>query len=121
MIAPIAKIGNAAARWVSLMGALALLLFRIVIAWGTLPTAGRRVVRRVLKDQIWFTAFQAIPLIAVLSAILSFLVISQAVQELGRIGATELIGILMTQIFPTASDIQEKFRIMAYQAIVERK
>ena len=33
----------------------------------------------------------------------------------------ELIGILMTQIFPTASDIQGKFRIMAYQAIVERK
>jgi len=95
LIAPIAKIGNVVARWVSLVGALALLLFRIVIAWSTLPTAGRRVVRRVLKDQIWFTAFQAIPLIAVLSAILSFLVISQAVQELGRLGATELIGILI--------------------------
>ena len=33
----------------------------------------------------------------------------------------ELIGILMTQIFPSASDIQERFRIMAYQAIVERE
>jgi CubicO group peptidase (beta-lactamase class C family) len=33
----------------------------------------------------------------------------------------ELIGILMTQIFPGTSDIQEKFRIMAYQAIVERE
>ena len=32
-----------------------------------------------------------------------------------------LIGILMTQIFPSASDIQERFRIMAYQAIVERE
>ena len=35
--------------------------------------------------------------------------------------AEELIGILMTQIFPSASDIQERFRIMAYQAIVERE
>ena len=33
----------------------------------------------------------------------------------------ELIGILMTQIFPSGSDIQERFRIMAYQAIVERE
>ena len=33
----------------------------------------------------------------------------------------ELIGILMTQIFPSTSDIQERFRIMAYQAIVERE
>ena len=32
----------------------------------------------------------------------------------------ELIGILMTQVFPSGSDIQERFRIMAYQAIVER-
>ena len=33
----------------------------------------------------------------------------------------DLIGILMTQIFPGTSDIQERFRIMAYQAIVERE
>ena len=45
--------------------------------------------------QVWFTAIQAIPLIVVLSGILSFLVISQAGRELGRIGATELIGSLM--------------------------
>ena len=33
----------------------------------------------------------------------------------------ELLGILMTQVFPSGSDIQERFRIMAYQAIVERE
>ena len=33
----------------------------------------------------------------------------------------ELIGILMTQIFPSGSDIQERFRVMAYEAIVERE
>ena len=33
--------------------------------------------------------------------------------------AEALVGILMTQVFPGTSDIQERFRIMAYQAIVE--
>ena len=33
----------------------------------------------------------------------------------------ELIGILMTQMYPSGSDIQERFRIMAYQTIVERE
>jgi CubicO group peptidase (beta-lactamase class C family) len=32
----------------------------------------------------------------------------------------QLIGVLMTQVFPGTSDIQDKFRLMAYQAIVER-
>lgn len=32
----------------------------------------------------------------------------------------DLVGILMTQIFPSGSDLQEKFRIMAYQAIIEQ-
>jgi phospholipid/cholesterol/gamma-HCH transport system permease protein len=49
----------------------------------------------VFLNQIWFTAVQAIPLLIVLSAILSFLLISQAVRELGRINSTELIGTLM--------------------------
>jgi len=50
---------------------------------------------RVLMNQVWFTALQAVGLVIVLAAILSFLVISQAVRELGRLGATELIGALM--------------------------
>lgn len=32
----------------------------------------------------------------------------------------QLIGILMTQVFPGTSDIQDKFRLMTYQTIVER-
>ena len=31
----------------------------------------------------------------------------------------QLLGILMTQVFPSGSDIQERFRIMAYQSIVD--
>ncbi len=51
-----------------------------------------------LIKPVWFTAIQAIPLVVLLSFILSFLVISQAVRELGRIGATELMGRLMVII-----------------------
>ncbi|MCH7892085.1 MAG: beta-lactamase family protein [Gemmatimonadetes bacterium] len=32
----------------------------------------------------------------------------------------ELLGVLMIQSFPNATDIQDKFRIMTYQSIVER-
>ena len=34
--------------------------------------------------------------------------------------AEDLIGVLMVQVFPGTSDIQERFRIMTYQTIVER-
>lgn len=95
MSAPIRVVGSNAARWVSTVGALARFFVGIPRAWSTLPRAGRRVVWRVFFTQIWFTALQAIVLIVVLSSILSFLVISQAVRELGRVGATELIGTLM--------------------------
>jgi phospholipid/cholesterol/gamma-HCH transport system permease protein len=50
---------------------------------------------RVAVNQIRFTAVHAIGLILLLSGLLSFLVISQAVRELGRFGATEIIGTLM--------------------------
>jgi phospholipid/cholesterol/gamma-HCH transport system permease protein len=95
VITPVSALGNAGTRWLSRFGALARFLFMTVGAWGSLPRAGRRVVRRVLWNQVWFTAIQAIPLIVMLAGILSFLVISQAVRELGRLGATELIGTLM--------------------------
>lgn len=65
------------------------------VSWQWLPKGGRRVALRVMVQQIWFTALQAIPIILVIAGILSFLLISQAVRELGRLGATELIGRLM--------------------------
>jgi len=69
--------------------------FGALYSWRWLPRPGRRVTFRILVKQVWFTALQAIPIVIVLAAILSFLVISRAVQELGRLGATELIGRLM--------------------------
>jgi phospholipid/cholesterol/gamma-HCH transport system permease protein len=83
--APIAATGRA----------VALFFFATIFAWRSLPGAGRRVARRVFINQIWFTAVQAIPLVIVLSGIMSYLLISQAVRELGRINSTELIGTLM--------------------------
>lgn len=95
MFAPIAATGQTVARLVSRAGGMARFLWATVTAWRSLPKGGRRAVTKVLLTQIWFTALQAIPLVIVLSGILSFLVISQAVRELGRLGATELIGSLM--------------------------
>ncbi len=94
-MAPIAALGRFVARQVALLGALARFFVRALAASPSLPSAGRRVALRVLLNQVWFTAVQAVPVIIVLSGILSFLVISQAVRELGRLNATELIGTLM--------------------------
>jgi phospholipid/cholesterol/gamma-HCH transport system permease protein len=77
------------------MGALARFFVGTLAAWATLPRGGRRVARRVMVNQVWFTALQAVPIIIVLASILSYLVISQAVRELGRLNATELIGTLI--------------------------
>jgi CubicO group peptidase (beta-lactamase class C family) len=32
----------------------------------------------------------------------------------------EIVGVLMTQLFPNTTDLQPQFRIMTYQAVVER-
>jgi len=93
--APISALGRGVARRVARTGGLARFFVRTVTAWGTLSTGGRRVVRRVMLNQIWFTALQAVPIVIVLAGILSYLVISQAIRELGRVNATELIGMLM--------------------------
>lgn len=95
MIKPISNFGRPAARWISITGGLARFLVQALLSWTRVPREGRRVVSRVMLNQIWFTAIQAIPIVIVLSGILSFLVISQAVRELGRLGATQYIGSLM--------------------------
>ena len=95
MTTPVTALGQYITRQVTLWGALARFVVQTFTAWTTLPREGRRVARRILLNQIWFTALQAIPLIVVLSSILSFLVISQAVAELGRLNATEFLGTLM--------------------------
>lgn len=95
MIALIAALGRGVARRVTRTGALARFFVRTLGSGVALSPGGRRVVRRVTLNQIWFTALQAVPIIIVLAGILSYLVISQTVRELGRVNATDMIGTLM--------------------------
>lgn len=95
MTAVVAALGQPWARRLSVLGGLARFAFRAVRAAGRLSRTGRFVMLRVLVNQIRFTALQAIGLVALLSAILSFLVIAQSVQQLGRFGALERVGTIM--------------------------
>lgn len=92
MTAVVAALGNKGARRLSTFGGLARFTFRALQAVRRLTPTGRLVMVRVLVNQIRFTALQALGLVAFLSGILSFLVIAQATQTLGRLGATERIG-----------------------------
>jgi phospholipid/cholesterol/gamma-HCH transport system permease protein len=95
VIDPISKLGGSAARRLSRLGALARFGFHALRAAPALTPAGRRVALRVALTQVRFTALNAVGLVVLLSSILSFLVISQAVREFGRLGVTDLIGTLM--------------------------
>jgi phospholipid/cholesterol/gamma-HCH transport system permease protein len=92
---PLSRLGSDVARRLSLLGALARFGFDAARAAGSLTAAGRAVAVRVAINQIRFTAVHAVGLILLLSGILSFIVISGAVQQLGELGVTELIGTLM--------------------------
>jgi phospholipid/cholesterol/gamma-HCH transport system permease protein len=93
--AVVAAIGQTGARQLSVIGGLARFTFRVARAAGRLSRAGRLVTLRVLINQIRFTALQAVGLVALLSALLSFLVVAQSAAQLGRLGALERIGMIM--------------------------
>jgi len=63
-----------------------------------LSRTGRLVTLRVLVNQIRFTGLQAIGLVTLLAAILSFLVISQSTRQLGQLGALERVGTIMVVV-----------------------
>jgi phospholipid/cholesterol/gamma-HCH transport system permease protein len=93
--AVVAAIGQSGARQLSVIGGLARFTLRVARAAGRLTRAGRVVTLRVLVNQIRFTALQATGLVTLLAALLSFLVIAQAANQLGRFGALERIGTIM--------------------------
>jgi phospholipid/cholesterol/gamma-HCH transport system permease protein len=93
--AAVGRLGGATARRLSRLGALARFGVGALRSGARLTAGGRHVALRVTLHQIRFTAVDAVGLVVLLSGILSFLVISQAVRELGRYGATDLIGTLM--------------------------
>jgi phospholipid/cholesterol/gamma-HCH transport system permease protein len=90
--AVVAAIGRSGARRLSVLGGLARFALGTFRAASRLTRAGRWVTLRVLVNQVRFTALQAIGLVTFLAAILSFLVISQALRTLGGLGATDYIG-----------------------------
>ncbi|HTS89010.1 MAG TPA: ABC transporter permease [Gemmatimonadales bacterium] len=95
MLEFLATIGHGTARWFARVGALARFTFQAFGSLPSLPGAGRRVAARVLLNQLRFTALQAVPLIVLLSGVLSYLTIATTVTQLDKVGASELIGKLM--------------------------
>jgi phospholipid/cholesterol/gamma-HCH transport system permease protein len=93
--AVVAAIGHSGARQLSVIGGLARFTLRVLRTAGRLSRAGRLVTLRVLVNQIRFTALQAVGLVALLAALLSFLVISQSAAQLGKVGALSRIGTIM--------------------------
>ena len=92
MTAVVAAIGHSGARRLSVLGGLARFALGTFRAASRLTRAGRWVTLRVLVNQVRFTALQAIGLVTFLAAILSFLVISQAMRTLASVGSTDYIG-----------------------------
>ena len=115
MIGFLATLGRATARWLARVGALARFAFDALASLPSLPGAGRRVAGRVLLNQLRFTALEGVPLILLLSGILSFLVISSSLAQLGRVGATDLIGELMVVVI-----VRELGPILTALAIIGR-
>ena len=95
MTAVVAAIGQSGARQLSVIGGLARFTLRVLRTAFRLSRAGRLVTLRVLVNQIRFTALQAVGLVTLLAALLSFLVVAQSAAQLGRIGALERIGTIM--------------------------
>jgi phospholipid/cholesterol/gamma-HCH transport system permease protein len=87
-----AAIGRGTTRRFSAIGGPARFAFEAIAAIPSLPGAGRRVALRILLNQLRFTALQAVPLIVLLSGLLSFVVIRTTGQFAGL---GEFVGTLM--------------------------
>ncbi len=95
MTAVVAALGQSGARRLSVLGGLARFALRVVRSGIRLTHAGRLVTLRVLINQIRFTALQAVGIVTLLAGLLSFLVIAQSIEQLGRFGALEQLGTIM--------------------------
>lgn len=96
MLGPFASLGRSTTRRFSALGGPARFAFEAVAALPSLPGAGRRVAIRVLLNQLRFTALQAVPLVVLLSALLSFVVIRSSIQTFN--GATDFVGTVMVVV-----------------------
>ncbi|MBN1897169.1 MAG: ABC transporter permease [Spirochaetes bacterium] len=62
--------------------------------WETLAGSrkGRKIIRQIIKNQILFTGYNALPIISIISLLLGIVIIVQSVTQLIQIGAENLIG-----------------------------
>lgn len=96
------------------MGALARFAFEAVRSVASLPAPGRAVARRILLNQLRFTALEAVGLVLLLSGLFSYLVISMALRELGS-AAIDLLGRLIVVVI-----VRELGPILTALAVVGR-
>lgn len=115
MLGPFVAVGRGTARWLARVGALARFAYEALASLPSLPGAGRRVAARVLLNQLRFTALEALGLIVLLSGVLSYLTISATLNQLDKVGASELIGQLMVVVI-----VRELGPLLTALAVVSR-
>ena len=93
MFETFAAIGRGTTRRFSALGGPARFAFEALASLPSLPGAGRRVAVRVLLNQLRFTALQAVPLVILLSGVLSIVVIQTTMQTFS--GLNDFVGTVM--------------------------
>lgn len=78
------------ALWSIIIFSLASLIFRFHV--------GRRAVRSVFLKQIYFTGFEALPIIAWISLILGIIIVTESLSILPRVGGEGLIGDILVWV-----------------------
>ena len=78
------------------------------------PLQGRRIVRKITLNQIIFTGIDALPIVSIIALSLGVIVIVQAVRQLSKVGAVNLIGkILVVAIVRELSPLLTAFLVIS--------
>lgn len=88
----IEKIGKKFVQKLDYFGGISGLFFYSI--WGMLTgdRRGNKIVKQIVKKQILFTGYDALPIISIISLLLGVVIIIQAVTQLMQIGAENMIG-----------------------------
>lgn len=90
------------------------LLYLTVKIFFLAPSQGKRIVRKITLNQIIFTGIDALPIVSVIALSLGVIVIVQAVPQLSKVGAVNLIGkILVLVIVRELSPLLTAFLVIS--------
>lgn len=90
------------------------LLYLTVKIFFLAPLQGKRIVRKITLNQIIFTGIDALPIVSVIALSLGVIVIVQAVPQLSKVGAVNLIGkILVVVIVRELSPLLTAFLVIS--------